>query len=678
MQTNHIEKKPSVCPLDCPDTCSLTVHIENGKLTQVKGSKVNPLTQGVVCSKVSKHYPDFVYGKHRIMTPLRRSGKKGSGKFEPISWDEAIDLCYQGIQKGIDQYGAESVMPLNYSGPHGQLSGGSMDRRFFYKLGATQLDRPPLCAGVRSLAYTSLFGNRLAMPVEQAEHSDLIILWGTNTSTSYLHLMKIIKRARNKGAKVIVIDPIKTKIAHTADLYLQITPSTDVYFALAISNELNRLGKINHNFLQDKVNGLDAYLNNASHYPLSELQAVCGIDENKVETFIELISKAKALSMHVGVGLERSYNGGSSIRSAMSLSVLLGQFGKPGQGQMGYYSIAFPKTTDKLQRPDLLEKSTRIFNIVDAADHILDRDNKTPISSVFIFNHNPVCTHPDQNKMIKALSHDDVFVIGCDINMTDSMKYADVILPATSHFEAEDVYAAYGHNYLQRAEPVIDRVGEALPNTEIFRRLAKRFGFTDAAFSDSDAELMEQSMDLASHSCKQNTVKEIALDTVINTIDPDYIWLSDVLLDTKNSSKINLYSEDLEKEFAYGLPRYEKIKAKYPFRLITAAAFNRTNSTFGGSDLCLQEIEINPADAETLKIKSGEKVSVKNNHGEVILIAKLTDNVSQGIVFSAKGAWCDSSPTGQSINALLDNQRKTDIGHGAAFYDAFVAIEALS
>ena len=671
MSVNQVINKPSVCPLDCSDTCSLTVTVENGKVAKVKGSKANPFTDGVVCGKVSKYYPDFVHGKNRLMTPLRRTGEKGRGKFEAISWDDAIELCYQGIQKGINEFGTESALPLNYSGPHGQLSGGSMDRRFFYKLGATQLERSTLCAGVRSLSYTSLFGESVAMPQEQAEHSDLIILWGTNTSTSFLHLMRVIKKARKRGAKVIVIDPKRIKVAGIADLFLQIKPSTDAFFALAMAAELDSLGAIDHSALQGKVTGLEDYLQHAKSHNKDKIPEICGIKSEQVEQFITLIRNAKRMSMLVGVGLERSLNGGSAIRSAMALSVLLGQFGKLGQGQMGYYSIAYPKTTDKLQRPDLLEKPTRTFSIVNVADHILDREKAVPITSVFIYNHNPVCTHPDQNKMIKALSHEDVFVIGCDINMTDSMKYADVILPAASHFESHDVYTAYGHNYLQRAEPVIDRVGEALANTEIFRRLAKRFGFEDSAFKDSDAELMEQSLDLSSHACEENTVKEIATESVIEIVDKDYIWLSELNAD----QKINLYSDELEEKFAYGLPAYTKIEGDYPFILVTAAAFNRTNSTFGGSVTSLQEVDINTEDAKVLKIESGQDVLLKNNKGEVVLTARVSNDVPRGVVFSAKGAWCESSPTGQSINALLDNQCKTDIGNGAAYYDTFVELE---
>ncbi len=661
--------KPSVCPLDCPDACSLTAVVENGKLIKVKGSKANPMTDGVVCGKVSKYYPDFVHGKHRLTTPLRRIGKKGSGEFERISWNEAIELCYQGLQKGINEYGSESIMPLNYAGPHGQLAENSMDMRFFYKLGATQLNRPPMCAGVRSLSYESLFGKTLGMPTEQAEYSDLIILWGVNITTSYLHLMKIINKARKKGAKIIVIDPKKIKVAGIADLFLQIKPASDVYFGLAMAAEFESLGMVDHDKLADKVSGLDEYLAQANHYQKDKITDFCGIEQTKVEEFIHYFKNAKRVSMMVGVGVERSRNGGSSIRSAMALSVLTGQFGKLGQGQMGYYSPSFRKTPDKLMRPDLLEKDTRTFNLIDAAEHILDRENATPIKSVFIYNHNPVIAHQNQNKMKQALSHDDVFVIGCDINMTDSMKYADVILPACSHFEHSDVYASYGHTYLQRTEPAIDPVGESLPNMEIFRRLAKRFGFDEQAFKDSDEQLQEQAFDLSSMAHAETKVSQISTDSSLSMLDSGHIWLSD------KTNKITLYNEELEQQYGYGLPRYEAIQQGYPFVLITSAHFHRSNSTFGNARTDPEEVEINTKDAASLMITNGQDVKLSNNKGEVILKAHITDDVACGVLYSHKGAWCESSTTGQTVSALLGNV-KTDIGDGAAFYDAFVDLSA--
>ncbi len=685
---------PSVCPLDCPDACSLNVEVREGKLFRIKGSTVNPITKGVICGKVSKYYPDFIHGKRRLSKPLKRVGAKGSGQFEPISWDEAIDRCYEGMQKGIKAYGSESVMPLNYAGPHGQLSGGSMDMRFFYKLGATQLDRSPLCAGVRSLAYRSLFGAHVSMSQEQLEYSDLIVLWGTNTSTTYLHLMKTIKKARKKGAKLIVINPERIKIAEQADLFLQITPGSDAYFALAMAATFDQLGMINKQQLADKVSGLDKYLESAVQYSVAALPEMCGINQSQVERFIDLFAHAKRISMQTGVGLERSKNGGSAIRAAMALPVLLGQFGKKGQGQIGYHSPGYPKTHDKLQRPDLLEKATRTFNIVDAADHILANDVFThdvsakeekvpisrgvPIKSVFIYNHNPVAVHPDQNKMIKALSQESLFVIGCDITMTDSMKYADIILPACSSFEHKDVYLGYGHNYVQRAEPVIQAVGEALPNTEIFRRLSKRFGFDGSTFTASDEELQEQAMDLSSKTYAVHKVSELPTDSVLSTVDKEHIWLSDM----KEGEKITLYNEELETRFACGLPRYDAINKDRPFTLITAAAFNRSNSTFGGSvgdgHHPLEKVSINPADAARLNIETGSHVKLYNNKGEVIVLAEVTDKVAVGVLCCAKGAWCDSSPTGQTVNALIDSQSKTDIGNGAAFYDTYVDAVAVS
>ncbi len=657
--------KPSVCPLDCPDACSLTAVVENGKLIKVKGSKANPITDGVVCGKVSKYYPEFVHGKNRLTTPLRRIGKRGSGKFERISWDEAIELCYQGIQKGIDEYGTESVMPLNYAGPHGQLAENSMDMRFFYKLGATQLNRPPMCAGVRSLSYASLFGKTVAMPAEQAEHSDLIILWGVNTTTSYLHLMKTVNKARKNGSKIIVIDPKRIKSAGIADLYLQVTPASDVYFALAMTAEFERLGMIDHAKIKDKVSGLDEYLSHAKTYEKENITEVCGIEKTQLEEFIQLFRNAKRVSMMVGVGVERSRNGGSTIRSAMALSVLTGQFGEIGQGQMGYYSPAFHKTPDKLMRPDLLENPTRTFNLIDAADHILDRGNDAPIKTVFIYNHNPVIVHQNQNKMMEALSQEDVFVIGCDINMTDSMKYADVILPACSHFEHSDVYASYGYTQLQRTEAAIDPVGESLPNTEIFRRLAKRFGFDEQAFKDTDEQLQEQAFDLSSADTKENKVSEISTNASLSMLDSNHIWLSD------KADKVTLYNETLEQKYGYGLPRFEPAKRAHPFVLVTSAYFHRSNSTFGGCRIELEAVDINPTDAEKLSISDGQEVTLSNDNGEVILKAHVTDDVAKGVLYSHKGAWMASSPTGQTINALIEN-RKTDIGGGAAFYDTFV------
>ena len=269
------EFKPSVCPLDCPDTCSLSVGISDDRIVEVRGSRANPYTAGAICEKVAKYYPAFVHGEHRLTRPLKRVGPRGSGEFEPIGWDEAIDRIHLGLSRVIDQFGPQSVLPLNYAGPHGQISGGSMDRRFFHQLGASLLDRGPLCGVVRGTAYTSLFGNAPGMPPEQIAESDVIAVWGNNVTVSNLHLARVIKSAREKNAVLIVIDPKRTRIAEQAHLYIQIRPGTDVVLALGLAAELEQRGALDHGFIQRWVEGYDSFMHEARKYSVAEMLSIC-------------------------------------------------------------------------------------------------------------------------------------------------------------------------------------------------------------------------------------------------------------------------------------------------------------------------------------------------------------------------------------------------------------------
>jgi anaerobic selenocysteine-containing dehydrogenase len=403
---------------------------------------------------------------------------------------------------------------------------------------------------------------------------------------------------------------------------------------------------------------------------MNQIDLICGIDQGQAKQFIHLFSKAKKVSLQVGIGLERTRNGGSAIRAAMALQLLSGNIGQLGQGIMGNYSPALAKTADRLQRPDLLETPTRVFNLIDVADHILERTTKIPIKAVFIYNHNPVATHPDQNKMCAALSLEDVFIVGCDLSMTDSMKYADIILPAASHFEHSEIYGAYGHATIQHANAVIDPVGEAWPNTEIFRQLSQRFGFDDDAFKDSDEALLEQAFEVSRRPNKNRS--SLTNNGIIMMQHDTHIWLSDM----PKGDKITFYSEALEQDYGYGLPRYEALVSSRPYQLITAASSQRTNAFFGGESgsMGLQMVDINPLDAQSLDIKTGRLVTLLNHKGKVVLVANVTNDVKQGILSTDKGAWREASPTAQNANALIDNQSKTDIGEGAAYYDTFVDI----
>ena len=678
-QANTTESKPSVCPLDCPDTCSLSVEVENDMIKKVKGSRVNPYTAGSICDKVAKYYPAFVHGEARLRQPLLRIAERGSDQFEPTSWDNALALIADKTSKVIEQYGAQAVLPFNYAGPHGQIAGGSMDRRFFHKMGASLLDRGPLCGGVRGAAYTSLFGNAPGMPPEQAIEADLIAVWGNNVTVSNLHLTRVIKQARENAAKLIVIDPKRTRIAEQAHLYIQIAPGTDVVLAQALAAEMERRGKIDTAFVEQWVGGVESFLNECRNYSLQDAADICGVPIQLVNRLVDMYANARKLACSIGNGIERGKSGGSGLRSIMAVSVLLGQLGRRGAGIIAKPGLAFPATPDKLQRPDLIPEGTRTLNIVDVGRHLLKDDLDPPIRSVFIYNHNPVATHPDQNRMIRALSRQELFITGIDVVMTDSMKFCDVILPAASHFEFNDIYGAYGHSYLQRAEPVIPCVGESLPNTEIFRRLAKAFGYDGVIFEDDDTALMDAAFD--GEDPRLGGIKPSQLPTdqafLMKTLQQEEVMMCNTVKPGTVSGKVELFDPVLEDQYGFGTPRYEPVSRDLPFTVISPSSRKRTNATFGSDQASagIEEVEINPQDAKTYEVTEGALVTLSNQKGSVVLKAKISPATRPGVLYTPKGTWLKTSQTGQTVNALISADIKTDIVGGACYNETFVDIE---
>ncbi len=677
-ETVDLVTKATVCPLDCPDTCSLSVKTTGTEIVKVRGSRANPYTAGVICKKVSEYYPDFVHGPRRLTRPLLRKGPKGSGQFEPISWSKALDVIHDSFTDIIDRHGPQAIAPLNYAGPHGKLAGGSMDSRFFHKLGATLLDRGPLCGAVRGAAYTSLFGSAPGMPPEQARHSDLIVVVSNNVTVSNLHLMRVIKAARRNGAKLVVVDPKRTKVAEQADLHLQIKPGTDVVLFLALAAELEQRGAFDQAFIDKWVLGAEAYMVAARQYSLEAAAEICQLPLAQIEAMAGCYQACQRSALSIGNGAERGRSGGSSLRAAMALQVLTGNMGRRGAGVIAKPGNAFPATSDRLQRPDLIPPGTRTVNIVDISKLMLDPSLDPPIKGVFIYNHNPVCTHPDQNRMRRALSQEDLFVVGSDVVMTDSLAYADVILPAASHFEFPDVYAAYGQNYLQRAEAVIPPLGEALPNTEIFRRLAARFGFDEPCFRDDDAALMDAAFDGGDPRLGGLQPSALPLDKALAMGTPDGadLILCDTIEPGTASGKIELFSQDLEAEYGFGLPRYAPAEQDLPLCLISPSSNKRTNATFGGHpDSTGPEIlEINPVDAAKRGIRDGDPVKVWNDRGQVVLTARPTEAVRPGVLYSPKGTWLETSATGETANALIPADLRTDIMSGACYNETFVEV----
>src|SRR2546426_131783 len=578
---------PSVCPLDCPDTCSLTVTVEDERIVSIRGSRANPYTAGVLCAKVPEAYPGFVHGEGRLKTPLRRVGAKGEGRFEPISWSQALDIVHERFAAVIAAHGPQAILPLNYAGPHGMLAGGSMDLRFFHRLGASLLDRRPLCGGIRTEAWVGTFGPVPGIRPEQAEHSKLIVAWGSNVTWSNLHFVPIINRARRAGGKLVVVDTRRTKIAEQADLHIALRPGTDVVLAWAMAAELECQGGLDRAFIERHVAGFEEYMALARRYTMTDAARICGVDESKVRQLVE------------------------------------------------WYRTLSPA--------------------VITLRHRLRRNRK------------------------RGLAREALFVVGSDVVMTDSLAYADAVLPACSHFEHADLFAAYGTHWLQRAEPVIPPQGEALPNTEIFRRLAARFGFTDPAFRASDAELMDDALDGGDARLGGKRPSAVPLDRALAmTVGGEDAMLFTNVFPKTASGKVELASPYLEGKYGARLPSWRPVASSYPLTLISPASDQRITSTFGGLHVAQgpPPLEMHPDDARARSLRDGMRVRVWNDLGEVRLALRVTDVIPRGVVCTLKGAWMATSDNGQTISALCPADH-ADISEGACYNDARVEVAAL-
>lgn len=672
-----VSYRPAVCPLDCADTCSMSIGVKNGKVHEVRGSHVNPLTRGKICSKVATGLIHQVHGPDRLTHPLRRTGSKGSGSFEQISWDEALDEIHRRFQQIIDDYGTEAIAPLTYGGPMGILNHGSMATRFFNRLGASKVDASTLCAGVAGAAWESVFGNAGGIPYTELAESKLIVVWGNNITVAHLHLIKTLREARGRGAKLVVIDPKRIRIAEEADLHLPLLPGTDVVLAYAVAAELARQDALDTEFINDHVVGADKFLARAKEYPLEKAADICGLSLEDLGSFVKMWRDLAPAAISMGVAPERNRNGGGGIRAAFALTALTGNIGPVGAGPCDVSGF-FPVETAQLDQPDLAPAGLREFSVLDMPQYILKPGAETPIKAVFMFNHNPIAVHPDASNMQKALMSDDLFVVGSDVSMTDSMICADIILPASTHLEYGDLYKAYGHQYLQRSEAAIAPIGESVANTELFRRLAARFNFTEDCFSDSDDQLIDQAISPDTPAMNGRSAIDIRTDEAVDmTVGNTESVLRGAELDTP-SGKIELYSAALEADCGEGLPRYRPLNSTRRFVLVSPASEKRTNSTFGGvtghdTDLF---VEIHPEDAEELSLTDNQSVRLCNDLGEVELPAMRSDKVRRGTIYVSKGAWLRSFSSDQGINALIPAHR-ADIAGGACYNDTTVDVIGL-
>jgi anaerobic selenocysteine-containing dehydrogenase len=667
---------PAVCPLDCADSCSLSVELDGEQVLRVRGGHDNPFTRGRICAKVAQAMPAQVHGPDRLTRPLVRDGPRGAGAFRPVSWEEALDQVHAGFERVSAVFGSEAIAPLYYGGPMGLLANGSMDKRFFHRLGASKVDAAPLCAGVSSAAWDSVFGDVGGIPFTELDSAAMIVVWGNNITTCNLHLTTLIREARDRGARLVVIDPKRTRIARDADLHLPVLPGTDVVLGYALAAELERIDGLDRAFINTSVHGAERYLAAARQFSVERAADLCGLAAADIRRFARWWVELAPVAMTIGVAPERNRNGGAGLRAAYALPALTGNFGPRGAG-ICEVSGYFPVDEDALARPDLAPASVRELNVLDIPRLVLEPGAETPLRALFIYNHNPVAVHPEARTMQDALASDELFVVGSEITMTDSMAYADVILPAASHFEYADLYTAYGHHYLQRSAPVIPAVGEALPNTELFRRLAARFGFDDPCFRDSDEALMDQAIAEDHPALQGRAPSRLAPG---EAIDMRVAAAPSVVRDRPPgtaSGRIELFSEALETDCGQGVPRFRPLSNPRRFILVSPASERRINSTYGGLAAHRDDLlcEMHPEDASALALAAGDSVCLFNERGEVQLPLAVTDAVRRGTVFVPKGAWIGDSPTGQTINALLPGHR-ADLAGGACYYDCTVDVRA--
>jgi len=476
-----------------------------------------------------------------------------------------------------------------------------------------------------------------------------------------------------------VVDPLRTKIAEQADLHLALLPGTDVLLAWSLAVELERMGRLDRAFIDANVLGFDEYMALAREWPVERAAVKCGLDAEQIRTFARWLADSDPLVITPGNGLERGRNGGSGIRALIALPALMGKFGR-GSGVAVAGGNAFPKTLAKLQKPELMPLGTRTLNINDIGRHLSKDDIDPPLRALFIYNHNPIVVHPDQNRMRKGLAREDVFSVGIDVAMTETMQHCDVVLPAATFLESDDLYVSYGHHWLQRAEPVIPPVGESLPNTEIFRRLAARFGFDDPMFEASDAELIDECIDPGDRRLGGVRPSSIPIGQAVQMTGPDAkpMVLFDNIRPATPSGKIELKSETLAQRWGTDalLPRWRERRESYPLMLISPASDKRISSTLGGlaRSRPTAPLMMHPDDAERRNLIDGSEVRVWNERGEVFLPLEVTTDVPRGWVASEKGQWLRTSRNGQTISALVNADMRADLAEGACFNDTLVEV----
>ncbi|MDR7078899.1 anaerobic selenocysteine-containing dehydrogenase [Neobacillus niacini] len=667
----------SVCPLDCPDQCGLLLHKVDGKVVKVEGDSEHPVTKGNICNKV-RNMTERIYDENRLKYPLKRVGAKGEGRFERISWSEAIDTITSRWKSLIQTDGPESILPYSFYGNMGRLNAEGMDRRFFNRLGASQLERS-ICNSAGTAGYRYTMGGSFGTDPEDTIHSKLIIFWGINAASTNMHQVVLAQKARKEnGAKIVVIDVHKNQTGRLADWFIPILPGTDSALALGIMHILFAENMVDASFLQQYTIGYDELREHVIQYDPTIVSEITGVPVEDIYKLARMYGKTSPSFIRIGNGPQHHDNGGMFVRTISCLPALTGQWlikgGGAIKGNSGYLAL----NSSKLQLPRLLKnKQTRVINMNQLGEALLTLN--PPVKSLFVYSSNPAVVAPEGNKVRKGLEREDLFVVVHDLFLTESAKYADIVLPATSSFENTDVYTSYWHHYLQIQQPVIEPYGESKSNVSVFRLLAKGMGFEEAAFEETEVEMIKQAINQVPNPYLdgidyETLIKKQYVKAKVKPLFPGKLRTP--------SGKIELYSKRMKANGHPPLPTYIPIvhHGDHPYHFIPAPNHNFLNSTFSNNQkhISLEKeprLHMNSKDAGACDIEDGDLVRVWNQRGECLLKVSVGENALPGVVVT-QGLWADIEGTKQLVNTLTPD-RIADMGGGATFFSGRVSVEKI-
>ncbi|MEQ1805316.1 MAG: molybdopterin oxidoreductase family protein [Burkholderiaceae bacterium] len=678
------------CPHDCPDTCALRITVQDGRAIKVQGDPDHPPTQGALCTKVSR-YAERTYHPERVLTPLKRIGTKGRGQFVPVTWDEALHDIATRLRsiaaRGPDA--AQAIVPYSYAGTMGLVQGESMAARFFNRLGASLLDRT-ICASAGGEALAATYGAKLGMHVEHYARSKLILIWGSNSIASNLHFWTFAQEAKRNGAKLICIDPRKTETADKCHEHIALMPGTDGALALGVMHELIVNGWLDHDYVEQHTHGWPALCERALLWPPERVAQVCGIDADTVRSLARDYGTMSPAAIRLNYGMQRVRGGGNAVRLVAILPCLIGAWRDPAGGMLLSASGWFGRVRNDaaLQRPDLLgTRRPRTINMSTIGDDLLREPDELlasgatfgpKIEALIVYNSNPVAVAPESPKVVRGFARDDLLTVVLEHFMTDTADYADYVLPATTQLEHLDVHGSYGHTYALINEAAVAPLGQARPNTQIFRDLARHMGYDEPCFADSDEVLARCALNRTVNFAAMREWGWVKLDV------PDAPF-ADGGFATPNGKCII----DSPR---YGIPdyvpNYESVRSapelakRYPLAMISPPARNFLNSTFVNVK-SLRDIESEPvleiheADARLRGIASGQQVRVFNARGSTQCKAVLSPRARPGVVNGLGIWWRKLGADGTNVNEVT-HQHLTDIGRAASFYDCLVDVAPLA